>query len=557
MTTYPPGEISRYGRQLFEEALDPQITVVSPEGDHIFYLSGPLAPMPGSQTGVVLSKSIKGLHPIFNHLDYKGARQDGVTWADTVYDPAEIDMEIEFSGRNASELRQVVRDWFASWDPKKQCTLSWFTPEYGEWWCKPRLFKAPASPLTKSPGRHRRLPLDWTIRNDDAFWRSTDSISTFRFKHEDALDHFNRADSLSLGSDWYQSYTHPPPADGALGISSGGVFWFEHGTNANACICRHVSTSETDYQVITISLTGLYEFPFPNTGYIDLLGRMNDASDTFVRFSLAANAISISAYVGGVLAWQVARPLLFPPIGTETFTFIVGTSAGTPRQYRVLRDGFEIATATDPGVVQIGEDYRGWGFAVGVGAGFSSQKRPALINYWAAGDNNTVTQSGFLPLTNRGTEDVSPRYLCYGPGTFYIGNGSGSTGAANMVSFGPLNPGQIALVDTDPRRRGVIDLSPGQGPQPTSLQQQFLDGLRSLAVAQNFQPLLSAFQSLFGITPPQGPLYSKLSGRFTRPIEGHLDGTPLVTEQVSVRIVGGNADSKIIGAITPLRRWPE
>jgi hypothetical protein len=69
--------------------------------------------------------------------------------------------------------------------------------------------------------------------------------------------------------------------------------------------------------------------------------------------------------------------------------------------------------------------------------------------------------------------------------------------------------------------------------------------------------LINAFRSLFGILPMQGPLYSQLYGRFTRPIEGHVDGTPLVTEQIAVTITGGNADSKIVGTITPLRRWPE
>lgn len=559
MTTYPPGPISRYGRQLLDELVDPQITIVSPDEDHIFYLSGPLAPLPGCQNGVVLSKGIRGLHPMFNHLDYKGARQPGVTWADTVYDPAEIDLDIEFSGTTTSGLRQVVRDWMASWDPKRQCTMSWFTPEAGEWWCHPRLFKAPPDVITQSPGRHRRLPMTWTIRNDDAFWRSVDSVGSFKFGFEDVGDEFTRADnsaSNGLGSNWTQTYTYPT-SNGSLGIASNAAGWYEQGVTANYCKAKHVSTSDTDFQVITIKLAGFYEFPFPSTGYIDILGRMSADGNSYIRFRLSPITLSVSVYKDGSEVWTYGRPLLISPLWTETFTMIVGTSASTPSQIRILRDGFDIFTVTEPGYAYRGASYRGWGFAVGVGGGVISQLRPASVDWWHAGDNATVTQSGFIPFTNRGTEDVDPIYLCYGPGTFYIGNGSGSTGAANMISFGPLNAGQIAMVDTNPRRKGVIDISPGQAAASTSLQQQFIDALVSLAFNQNFTPLLNLYKSALGVLPAQGPLYSKLNGRFTRPISGHVDGTALVTEQVAVRVVGGNADTKIVGAITPLRRWPE
>ena len=41
-------------------------------------------------------------------------------------------------------------------------------------------------------------------------------------------------------------------------------------------------------------------------------------------------------------------------------------------------------------------------------------------------------------------------------GTFGIGNGPGST---DMVEIGPLDPGQIVHIRTDPRKRGVFDLT--------------------------------------------------------------------------------------------------
>lgn len=555
MTTYPSGQISRYGRQLVQQGIDPQITVVSPAKDHTFYLSGPLAPMPGDQPGVALTSGIQGLHPAFNHLDYRGARQDGVTYADTVYDPAEMILDVEASARSAAELRQVVRDWISTWDPKKQATLSWFTPEFGEWWCKPRLFRAPQDTLSRSPARHRRLPMKLSIRNDDAFWRSTDSVSSFRFTYEAAGDQFARADSFDLGSDWTQTYSGP--GAGAMGIAGQAAYWYESGTLERTCRAIHDSVSDTDYQVINVQIARINEFPFPNSGYIDLIGRVSADGSSYVRFSLSGQAISLSAIVNNVVVWEVARLLVVAPLWNETWSFVIGTGAGTPRQFRVLRNGFDVFTATEPGNSRIGASYRGWGLVMSAGAGFFSQTSPVALHSWTAGDNNTVSQSGFLPLTNRGTEDVAPKYLCYGPGTFYIGNGSGSTGAANPISFGPLLPGQIALLDTDPRRRAVIDLSPGQMPGTPSIQDQFGNALAALAIAQDIGPLLTVFASLFGIVPIQGPLYSKLNGRFTRPIVGHIDGTPLSTEQVTVTIGGGNADSKIVAAITPLRRWPE
>jgi hypothetical protein len=555
VTTYPQGEVSRYGRQLIAQGIDPQITLVAPGREHTFYLSGPLAPMPGCQAGAVITKGVQGLHPAFNHLDYRGARQDGVTWADTVYDPAEMILDIEVSGRTAAEQRQVTRDLISALDPKRQSTLSWFTPEFGEWWCKTRLFRAPGDVMTQSSARHRRFPMKLSLRNDDAFWRSTDSTSSFGFSYEAAFDSFDRADSFNLGADWTQTYSGP--GGGALGIAGGTAFWYESGALERTCRAIHDSVSDTDYQVITIQVARINEFPFPNSGYIDLIGRVSADGNSYVRFSLSGQNISLSSYVDGVLVWHVTRPLVVAPLWNETFSFVIGTSANTPRQFRVLRRGFDIFTATEPGNSRMGAAYRGWGFVMSAGAGFFSQISPVALHYWSAGDNNSVSQSGHLPMTNRGTEEVYPKYLCYGPGTFYIGNGTGSVGAANPVVFGPLNPGQIALVDTDPRRRGVIDLSPGVAPGPVSLQDQFGNALAALAIAGNILPLIGVFSSMFGILPVQGPLYSRLFGRFTRPISGHVDGTPLVTEQVAITITGGTADSKIVGTITPLRRWPE
>jgi hypothetical protein len=175
----------------------------------------------------------------------------------------------------------------------------------------------------------------------------------------------------------------------------------------------------------------------------------------------------------------------------------------------------------------------------------------------SASNNAQVSsvKSGFLPLTNIGDQDGWPRYLCYGPGTFQFGDGPGSS---NMVTFGPLLENQIVMLETLPRLRSVIDLSVNQPPaQQLDIFQELLKDLISFATINNVPPLLTEFESFFGILPPQGVLYSLLSGRFTTPIPPKAEGEVPVTSHIPVTITGGGADSKVVAAVTPYRRWPE
>ena len=86
-----------------------------------------------------------------------------------------------------------------------------------------------------------------------------------------------------------------------------------------------------------------------------------------------------------------------------------------------------------------------------------------------------------------------------------------------------------------------------------------MDRLTSLATNNNVSPLLEWFESLLGIMPPQGEMYSLLKGRFTEQIAlpKKPTGGPPETVSIPVEIVNGNPDSKIIAAVTPQRRWPE
>lgn len=233
-------------------------------------------------------------------------------------------------------------------------------------------------------------------------------------------------------------------------------------------------------------------------------------------------------------------------------------SATNPRDFKIQRGNFTRLSFTETGTgSSVGSGFRGSGFGMQVGVpGFGTtvaQQVPPSVDEFSVGDNVTITQSGHLNLTNFGDQDGSPRYLVYGPGTFRIANGAGGP----MISFGPLVDNQVALLTTIPRLRGVVDLSPDLPAQDLDGFQEFVKALLSLAVNNNTPPLLEWFESLLGIQPPQGELYSLLRGRFNKAIPAKPAGDPPVTASIACEIVGGNADSKIIAALTPLRRWPE
>lgn len=343
MTSYPPGVIRTWGINQAMTNQNAWISYVGVDGS-IFNLAGPLAPVAGAQDGVVLVKHM-GLMAPFENLELRGARQDGATWTDAVYDAAEILLSVEASGISPQNIRNVVRQWISAWDPMQVGKLSVYTPDFGEWWANVRLSKNISDVFTKDYTWSGRQPFTWTCKNYDAFWYGVDSVSQFD------------------------------------------------------------------------------------------------------------------------------------------------------------------STSTSP----------------------------------------------FLPLTNVGDQPAWPRYLCYGPGTFSFGNGPGSQ---NMVTFGPLVDGQIVLITTLPRLRSVVDLSPAQPPQKLTQFQTLISDLISFATNGNVPPFLQQFESWFGILPPQGNLYSLLKGRFTYPIPATPYGIGPVTKYIPVSITGGNSNSKVVAAVTPMRRWP-
>lgn len=315
-----------------------------------------------------------------------------------------------------------------------------------------------------------------------------------------------------------------------------------------------------DAQVIEVAIGDAFQWPWPTGGSLDIWGRLdnNDAAPTGIRARIGQSLITLSRFNAGVETIMHQEILFISPAWWETWRLVCG-SATNPRNFKVQRDNFTRMDFNEVGTGSvIGASNRGSGFGMKVGAvgAFTSftQQVPPSIESFSVGDNVTVTQDGHLFLTNFGDQEGFPRYLVYGPGTFRIANGPDST---SMIEFGPLTDNQIALLPTIPRLRGVVDLSPDQPAQVLDGFQDFVQALVSLAVNKNVPPLLEQFESLFGIQPPQGPLYALLNGRFTNSIPAKPTGGPPPTATIPCQIVGGNADSKIIAALTPLRRWPE
>lgn len=567
MITYPPGEITPNQYRRLVEGKEPHISYVSHDGQVVFHLMGPLAPVAGVQPGVTITRdSIKGLIAPWITLDQAGANQDGVTYNDHVYQPAEIDMVIEAQGRTPDETRTVIRDWIASWDGGKQGELRVFTPEQGEWWASVRWIKAPMDALSRAQSNRQRFV--WTARIDDAFWKSYDSVSSFAFQYETMLDTFDYSATSSLspqlGTNWPLTYSGD--ANGYLYTNGRQARWADDTSgisNASRTVVagpyKDFSTG-TDSQVINMVFGTGTERTFQGSAANDIWGRMGRTvggawNGDGIRARIKRNEVILSRFNDYVETVMFRRNLIFAPHLGDKFTLICGYE-GQPRLFKLMRNSTELLSHSESGTGSaLGASYRGIGFGMYAGPALIGQATPANIRKISAGDNATVSQSGYLPLTNNGEVDSWPRYLLYGPGYFYLGNGPDNP---DTVEFGPLLEGQVVLIETEPRRRSVVDLTPSTVPTSQVLKpfQQLIKNLVSFASNGNIPPLLQQFESVFGILPPQSNLYSYLNGRFTAPVPAKSPGVSPVTSSILVKIDDGNASSKVVAALTPRRRWP-
>jgi hypothetical protein len=280
------------------------------------------------------------------------------------------------------------------------------------------------------------------------------------------------------------------------------------------------------------------------------MGNSGTAGDDGVRLRVGHRTLKLSSFSGGTETVMRQVNMQIPSRTTSVFTLIAGFE-GDHRLFRVMRNGATIMTVKETGTTSLlGASYRSLGF----GAYAAGTYDVPTIRSWSAGDNNTVSQQGFVDMLNVGDQPMWPRYTCFGPGMFYFGNGPRVT---DYVKFGPLLPNQVMQVRSEPGKRGVVDLTsipPTQ--QELTAWQQALKDFISFATGNNTPPLLQEIESMFGIRPPQGNPYSLLDGRFSVPVPAKPAGTAAPMYHIPVAIDDGNADSKIIAAGTPLRRWP-
>ncbi|MEE3066563.1 MAG: hypothetical protein VYA67_21920 [Actinomycetota bacterium] len=573
----PAGDLTPHGWWHIANDTRPMMRLRAYDGSVDIYLMGGLAPpfhdpMLPEAVAVV---DLKGLIPPWRHIDQKGATEDGVTQIDALYDPIEVQLVADCIARNSPMLRRTYRYLIDSIDAKQESELSWFTQELGYWWAPVRWFQgAPPDPMMRPQMRRQRASL--RLRADNGFWRSYDDTALFRFVYDDMVDEFkiDYRESQDLGPNWPQRYTGTGGgycstiAGDELFLHYEEARWFDGTPFQDREVVNGPFKdfhTETDNQVVQIELGSIPDYTFQVGCFNDMWARMNRDEDG----NWAGDGIRARIGLQGLFGWieltrfndfvptpMYARTMLIPPLFYETYTLVCGAD-GDPRMFRVMRGGLPILSHKEVGAGSaLGEDHRGVGWGMHAGPSVFGQKTPAAIKRISAGDNATVTQSGFLKRTNVGDQPMYDDITFFGPGKVRIYDGPGSE---EYVEFGPLLPNQIVLLRTDPRKRQIEDLtSIPPTPQHLNAFQAFLKQFESFAFGNNVPPLITQINSLFGIAPPQGNFYQYLNGRFSDnyAIPAKSPGNPAKPYYVKVEIVDGNADSKVLAAGTPLRRYP-
>lgn len=525
---------------------------------------------------------LKGLIPPWTSITQRGATQDGATYIDSLYDPIEVDLTVRIRGRDGAHTRQVQRDWIAAWDAKQPGTLSWFSHDLGYWWAPVQLNKAPVNKLTG--GNNLPQSFIWPAIAYSAFWQSYDCVDSFAFGNINASGSDNFDTTTTTEEEGITGWTIVYSALGGwlnetaqgeisiLGLpvytpSGGGeAIWVDDPDNVipldggvDAVAINSTYISNTDDQVVLMQLASIPTWFVYGSAYNDLWFRCPAPGDvepgvTGIRLRLGQAYLRLSYFIDSVETVLRLTPLLIPPRAGEFWSVICSGYVFTVTRGTTTKAQSTVVSVTDGTQLSPkGSGYRAAGFGMHV----SRATTPAGLLGWAAYDNTLTTQSGYITMVNCGDQPMYPRYTLYGPGTFTIQDGPNNAG--NNVTMGPLLPNQIVQLRTDPRNRGVTDLtSQPASPQALTKWQTALEDYLSFAVGNNTTPLTSVIESEFGITAPQGNIYALLNGRFSdnsgivaKPVAG-----PVQAYEIPVSISGGNAQSKIVAAGTPLRRFP-
>ncbi|OMC44718.1 hypothetical protein A5742_27480 [Mycolicibacterium fortuitum] len=569
---YPAGPITPHGWWNITKGIQPTMRLTAYDGSVEFYLMGGHSiPDRHSAPEAVHLISLKGLVPPWKHITQKGATQDGVTHIDALYDPVEVEMVVECRGRDARHTRKVYDDLIASIDAIQESKLDFLTPDVGYWWANIRWFQgAPPDPVMGAQTNRVRVSL--RLSADRGFWSTYDHTDAFTFVYDDMTDTFtedNRS-TQDLG-DIPQYYT----GDGGGFCTSynGSMFWWDDPEDTTTTQSRRVINgpwpgfdTETDNQVVSQVHGSFQEWSFPDTGRNLIGGRMNRNPDdtwagdgVFVEYGGSYLRLFYTVdFVEHTIRTDPFR-MLISPIPGEKFSLVCGYEGdGNERLFKFLRNGVEIWSVKESGAgSKLGPDHRGAGNGMFAGSALITQATPATIRKLSAGDNATVSQSGFLERINIGDQKMYNDYTLFGPGIFKIYDGPGTD---EFVEFGPLLPNQIVFLRTDPRVNTTLvqDLTAvPPTPQQLTVFQDAINKFLSFA-GMNNSALGDQIKSMFGVRPPQGNLYKYLKGRFSEnsAIPAKSPGADAKPYFVKVAIEGGNADSKVIVSGTPLRRKP-
>lgn len=541
MIRYPSGPPTPHACYAIREGQLPNVTLMSFNEQIAIELMGGLAMADKiSSPESVQIKDIRGLIPPWEHIEQRDAHEDGTTVVDTLYGPTEIDIDVELFARDAKHLRQLRRHLFEAIDATVRSELSWETPELGCWWAPVRWRVKPAGSEGNPKQAHQSLQLN--LMGDSAFWQSWPHIDTFTFDYTDMTDTFtlDRRPQRDLGPNWPLRYD----GDGGGYIVSNGdhAKWVDDPddpwtTRSRSVVCgpfKDFSTS-TDNQVVTMVLGSFPEWSVPETGANDLWARMGRNVDGTwngdgIRMRTTTSHVYLSAWVGFTKVWERSQFIGITPFPGDKWQLAAGF-AGNPRLFKVYRNGGTVLEVKENGTQSIvGSTHRGIGFGVRAAGALITQATPAIVRKISTGDNSNATQSGFLTMCNAGDQDAPPEFTIYGPATkVEIANGPGST---EMVEIRDLGAGEIMHIRTDPRRNGVFDYTPRTGNETSP--------------------------ALFGAKPTD-TMYKKLKGRFNSDvmIPRKQPGMRVAEHLIKVSITGGNADSMVMGQITPLRRRPD
>lgn len=308
---YPIAGLTKHGAYHLIKGSVPMVWLESHDGTVIFDLMGGRSiPDRRAPESVQLAKDgLKGLIPPWRSIDQKGASQDGVTFVDSLYDPAEVAITVFANGRDREHLRAVVRDLIASLDTKKVAKLHFWSHQLGHWWADLRWFKTPPDANQIAARRRHRMTL--ITRSDDAFWRSDADVDLWSPSYEAMAEKFNFTqedwpNATSLGANWPLLYYGA--GQGYLEVDGSKVVWVDENgwsTGDRGVVVGPYKDFSTldDYQVVTMTTGHSPQWSARNQCSNDLWGRMGrNVNGTWngygIRFRVGMSGYELARFNG-------------------------------------------------------------------------------------------------------------------------------------------------------------------------------------------------------------------------------------------------------------------